>query len=144
MLFWIWLISTGYLLIRFWKNKVVKIYGYGLGIFVVLSMIPFMLPFIGIITTGFRLDRVSKKDLSDNIRIQVSIKGPMGRPDVEIIRQYVIHEELLGQMSEFDLNDESYDVKDLTGLKILKVESENMYIEFYFPTGSAKHWLDRR
>lgn len=88
-LFWWWLVYTIYLLIKYWKIKGVKIFGYTLTALLVLTILPLFVPLIGILITGFGFDRTYGNDFNVNLRMQVTSKSLLARPNVELIKKRV-------------------------------------------------------
>jgi len=143
ILYWTWLVITVYILMRYWSKKGVKFYGWTLMALLGLSMLPMFIPFTAIILTGFGLDRTYGNDFNDNLRLQVTGKSFMGRPNVELIRKHGLYEVVLGEMSGFDLVDELDDLENINRVKILEEKENSLLVEFYFPNGGNKHWLDK-
>ncbi|WP_066838916.1 hypothetical protein [Rufibacter ruber] len=144
ILFWIWLVYTVYILIKYWSKKGVKFYVWTLTALLGLSMLPMFIPFTAIIFTGFGLDRTYGNDFNDNLRVQVTGKSIMGRPNVELIRKYGLYGVVLGEMSGFDLVDDLDDLENVKRVKILEEKENNLLVEFYFPNGGNRHWLDKK
>ncbi|WP_207420202.1 hypothetical protein [Desertivirga brevis] len=142
--FWIWLVYTLYILIKFWSKRGVRFYGWTLATLLGLSMLPMFIPFIAIILTGFGLDRTYGNDFNDNLRVQVTGKSVMGRPNVELIRKYGLYEVVLGEMSGFDLVDELNDLENIKRIKILEENKNNLLVVFYFPNRGNRHWLKKK
>lgn len=86
--FWIWFISTIWFIQLSWKKFAVKVYAGVLAFFLVLSLIPFGMPFIIIMQAVSGMDVDLSKNLPDNYRLQVYGRGLMGVPNVEIIKMY--------------------------------------------------------
>jgi hypothetical protein len=138
VLFWTWFFSTIYFIKLFWNNKWSKRYFYTLIIFIVLTIIPMAIPFVGIIlsTTGQGL--LYNEKISDKYRFEVVNYGFMGRPIINICENKgIIEKEILSLKNEsININDSTYiepwEVKNVKfisendSLIILQVGSENL------------------
>ena len=69
-----------------------------------LTMLPLFLSLIGILTTGFGFDRTYGNDFNVNLRMQVTSKSLLARPNVELIKKNRFHEIVLGEISGFELS----------------------------------------
>ena len=135
ILFWVWFFLTIYTIKIYWKNKWVKGYFYTLLVFIVLSIIPMAIPFVGIVlsTTGIGLEY--NKQISNKYRFEIAQYGFMGRPLMSISEKKVIFEKEILDFHSFEVNDsvyiEPWEVKNIDFIEendsiiFLKVYSEN-------------------
>ena len=69
ILSWIWIIITTYVIIKFWKSKLMKIYTLILGLLTFGSIVPMAIPFIMIISFLFNLNTKATYKLDETYRI---------------------------------------------------------------------------
>ena len=86
ILFWLWFFSTIFILIKFWKKLVTKIYFGLLVVGLLLSVIPMMVPFFSIILSSTGEGLHFKKQITPEYRLQVVGYSIMGRPLIEITK----------------------------------------------------------
>jgi hypothetical protein len=139
ILFWIWLSVTANLLLQKWHLKPIRIYARVLFVLLLLSLIPFFVPFLGIIITGLGFDRSKNIELKNNIRIQLVNKSIIGRPNLEVIREMYIWEKKIGDMSGFEFDK----IEEIKSIKFLHESEDHFYIRFYTNANSLNFILDK-
>ncbi|MFS4432069.1 hypothetical protein [Chryseobacterium sp. S90] len=99
---WLWLLMTIFIIIRFWKKKVIKVY-FGLLISgIILSILPMMIPFFGIIHYFSTIGCEQRIQLDDTYRIERGRPGALYRPLITIYKKEGIFEK---QISRFPYSD---------------------------------------
>ncbi|MEO5911337.1 MAG: hypothetical protein ABIP95_10640 [Pelobium sp.] len=86
ILFWIWFFCTFFILIKFWKKLLTKIYFGLLVAGVILSILPMMVPFWAIVLSSTGQGVHLKKQITPEYRVQVVGYSIMGRPLIEVIK----------------------------------------------------------
>jgi hypothetical protein len=126
VLFWIWLLYTLLVIGIYFSRVWVKWYSGFLGLLLVLSWLPMMMPFAALL--GFALTEYSGYKVDDRYRVQKVHIFPVSKPVVQIIRNFGILEQVVDryEFSYFDL-DQLRAVKNLTPLG-----SDSLRFEFEF------------
>ena len=70
ILSWCWIIYTIYIIVKFWKNKIIKFYSLLLGLLTFLSIIPMAIPFVLIISFLLNFTTKATYKLNDNYSIK--------------------------------------------------------------------------
>jgi hypothetical protein len=85
IIFWLWAIETLYIILNYFKKKIIKFYFGFLISGIVVSIIPMGLPFAAIIlsTTGIGLQ--FKEQINDKYRFQITGYSLLSHPNIEII-----------------------------------------------------------
>ncbi|WP_207435982.1 hypothetical protein [Sabulibacter ruber] len=143
IVYWIWLLSTLLLIERYWNKKGIKIYASSLGALIILSMIPFMIPFTVIIFTGFGLDRSYSKTLDGGISIQVSTKSFLGGPTVEVIEQMGGFEKLVGTVNGWHIVNEGVHLDEAQDLKLRCKNGKPILLEVQIGNKTSKYDIEQ-
>ncbi|MBT30959.1 MAG: hypothetical protein CMO01_14970 [Thalassobius sp.] len=144
ILFWIWFSLTTYIIYYYWNKKIIKIYVGALISFIILSMLPMMIPFIIIITTITGTDRSCHQEISKNISIQESTKSPITIPKIQVVEKTWLIDRVIGERDfSIPLREDYYRIckaKSITLEENLK--GERMII-FSFEDGEVKWDLNK-
>ncbi|UIR56800.1 hypothetical protein LZQ00_03040 [Sphingobacterium sp. SRCM116780] len=131
VLFWLWLLSTCFLLQLFWKQLWAKIYGGILVLALILSMLPMGIIFFGIIlsTTGSGLQY--KKQITKDYRFQITNYSVMGRPVACIvINKGLFEQEFPNTMGNFNITDSTdVDARDIKSVTYLNENEDSIALK---------------
>ncbi|MFN1219313.1 hypothetical protein ACKW6Q_20300 [Chryseobacterium kwangjuense] len=83
---WLWLASTLFTIIWFWKKKAAKIYGALLVSFVCLSIVPMAIPFFGIVYYFSTIDDFQQIQLDAPYRIERTIPAALSRAKILVYK----------------------------------------------------------
>jgi hypothetical protein len=92
IIFWLWAIETLYIIINYFKKKIIKFYFGFLISGIVLSIIPMGLPFAAIILSATGIGLQFKEQINDKYRFQITGYSIISKPDIEIIENKWIFE----------------------------------------------------
>jgi hypothetical protein len=96
LLFWFWTLSTITILIRYRKLRGVRIYGIVLIIFIVLTMIPMMIPFIGIYVFAFEPDE-KRYRISETVEVTEHSVSAVSGSRLVCVKSSVFYEQMIGE-----------------------------------------------
>lgn len=100
---WLWLLITIFIIVRFWKKKVIKVY-FGLLISgIILSILPMMIPFFGIIHYFSTIGCEQRVQLDDTYRIERGRPGALYRPLITIYKKEGIFEKQISRIPYSDI-----------------------------------------
>ena len=95
---WLWLLMTIFIIIWFWKKKVIKIY-FGLLISgIILSILPMMIPFYGILLYFSTLGCDQRIQLDDTYRMERGRPGALYNPLITIYKKEGIFEKQISRL----------------------------------------------
>ncbi|KAA3439238.1 RNA methyltransferase [Rufibacter hautae] len=143
VVYWIWLLSTFVLIYRFWAKKGIKIYASSLGVLVILSLLPFMIPFTVILFTGFCLDRSYSKTLDDRISLQVSTKSFFSGPTVEVIEQVEGFEKLIGTVNGWHMVNEGVHLEEARDVQLRFTNGKPVLLEVQKGNETLKYDIEQ-
>ena len=143
LLFWAWLLLTALVIAKGWRQRGIRICAGLLGLLLILSMVPMMVPFFAIILVGSGLELDYAKNIDRRIRIQQVGKSVMARPTLEVIEKKVIYEQQIGSMSIYDMEDgdSAYSMQDLETLRIIRRTTDSIQVELIFKPGKLVLWM---
>ncbi|UZR94749.1 hypothetical protein [Chondrinema litorale] len=143
ILFWIWFSLTTYIIYYYWNKKIIKIYVGALISFIILSMLPMMIPFIIIITTITGTDRSCNQEISENIRIQEIAKSPIAMPQIQVIEKTWLIDKVIGERDfSISLGENSHRICNAESITLEEnLKGERMII-FSFEDGEVEWKLD--
>jgi beta-lactamase regulating signal transducer with metallopeptidase domain len=139
VLFWTWLVLTVIVVSTEFKKKWARIYSLTLGIIVVLSMLPMMIPFLSIIGFAFANDINSSYELVSPYRIhETSPPGPI-IPRIQLMKNLGVLEKVVGDTEfKFQIDSTSYRLYDAKSIEIQSVDKlERIRIRFTFDKGTV-------
>lgn len=84
---WAWLAMTVFMIIRFWKRKTAKAYFTLLLSVIILSILPMMIPFFGIVCYFSTIDDYQQIELNDSYRIERTRPGALSKPQIYIYQK---------------------------------------------------------
>jgi hypothetical protein len=123
---WLWILLTIYLISRNWETELAKAFALLLTILIILSMIPMMIPFLGIINILTLNDRSFTKDLDNGMRIQIR-NGPMFASIIEIVEQgYILEKKIVSISAEIR------DIEKAKFIKVVQNTQDSLKIAFVF------------
>lgn len=103
MISWIWLAMTIFIIIWFWKKKIIKVY-FGLLISgIILSILPMMIPFFGILLHFSTIGCEQRVQLDDTYRIERGRPGVLSRPLITIYKKEGIFEKQISRTPYSDV-----------------------------------------
>lgn len=136
---WLWLLMTIFIIIRFWKKKVIKIY-FGLLISgIILSILPMMIPFFGIVHYFSTIGCEQRIQLDDTYRLERGRPGVLYNPLITIYKKEGIFEkqilrtpysEIIDKVSEPSsetLYEKTWPIQDA---KLMSVNNDSIGIEY--------------
>lgn len=136
---WLWLLMTIFIIIRFWKKKVIKVY-FGLLISgIILSILPLMIPFFGIIHYFSTIGCEQRIQLDDTYRIERGRPGALYRPLITIYKKEGIFEKQISRIPYSDITDNVtepspetlYDkTRPIQEAKLINVNQDSIGIEY--------------
>ncbi|TZF92587.1 hypothetical protein FW781_21370 [Chryseobacterium panacisoli] len=140
MINWLWLLMTIFIIIRFWKKKVIKVY-FGLLISgIVLSILPMLIPFFGIIHYFSTIGCEQRIQLDDTYRIERGRPGALYQPLITIYKREGIFEKQVSRIPYSDiiektvqpsnetyLNDKSLPIQEA---KLINANQDSIDIEY--------------
>ena len=85
---WIWLLATVGIIIRLWKMRIMRIYAISIAVTLLLSVVPMMIPFFGIVFYFTTTGDYQQIDLNNKYRLEYTTRGVMARPEVVIIENH--------------------------------------------------------
>ncbi len=94
---WSWLLLTVIIIICFWKKKPVKIYFYSLLLFILLSILPMAIPFLGMLNFFSTIDDYQQIGLNNNYRIERTNHQALSIHRIYIYKKRGIIEENIGR-----------------------------------------------
>jgi len=95
---WLWLLMTIFIMIRFWKKKVIKVY-FGLLISgIILSILPMMIPFFGILHYFSTIGCDQRIQLDDTYRMERGRPGALYNPLITIYQKEGIFEKQISRI----------------------------------------------
>ncbi|MEW7281357.1 hypothetical protein ABW636_22445 [Aquimarina sp. 2201CG1-2-11] len=135
IVFWVWFISTFYIVFKFVKKKWAKIYGGILITMTGLSLLPMMVPFLT--TISFAIVNQSSVKIDDEIHIRETSKSVIAIPYISILKSYWIFEREIGKTEyEFEIENKFYGIDDAKSIKRLNTSgNQKIKLEFEFKNG---------
>ncbi|AZB08825.1 hypothetical protein EG344_08320 [Chryseobacterium sp. G0162] len=95
---WLWLAMTVFIIIKLWKKKAVKVY-FGLLVgAIILSILPMMIPFFGIVNYFSTIGSYQRIQLDDHYRIDRNRPNVLYNPQVTIYRREGIVEKQISRI----------------------------------------------
>jgi len=137
IIFWLWFISTFYIVFKFIKKKWAKIYGFILITLIGISLLPMMVPFLTII--GFALVNEDSMKIDSEIHIRETSKSVIALPYISVLRNYWIFEREIGKTEfDFEINDDFFRIDDVKSIKKLPISNDEIIrLEFEFENGKV-------
>lgn len=134
---WLWLAMTIFIIIRFWKKKGAKVYFGILLSGTILSILPMMIPFFGMVlyfsTTGCN----QNIKLDDTYRMERGRPGVMSNPMITIYKKEGIFEKQISRTPYLDIIEKMQssthiNEKELPiqGAKLINVNNDSIGIEY--------------
>jgi len=137
---WLWLLMTIFIIIRFWNKKVIKVY-FGLLISgIVLSILPMMIPFFGILHYFSTIGCDQRIQLNDTYRMERGRPGALYKPLITIYKKEGIFEKQISRIpyssiiekivwssNETYLDDKSLPIQKA---KLINVNQDSMGIQY--------------
>jgi len=100
---WLWLLMTIFIIIRFWKKKVIKIY-FGLLISgIILSILPLMIPFYNILLYFSTLGNNQRIQLDDIYRMERGRPVVFSNPLITVYKKEGIFEKQISRIPYSDI-----------------------------------------
>ncbi|RYG13598.1 MAG: hypothetical protein EOO07_17520 [Chitinophagaceae bacterium] len=134
VVFWIWLLATPFVVVRFWKNLGTKIYLWLLIGVLILTILPMAIPFFGLLLAGSGSGRLNHFNLENNIRIQTVAYGVMGRPRVQIVKDGLLFDKVKLEVGdEIKKNDSTWlQVRDAKKAKLVNETANSITVKYFF------------
>lgn len=136
---WLWLLMTIFIIIRFWKKKVIKVY-FGLLISgIILSILPMMIPFFGIIHYFSTIGCEQRIQLNDTYRMERGRPGALYKPLITIYKKEGIFEKQISRIPYSDITDKvtepSFETlyeknRPIQEAKLINVNQDSIGIEY--------------
>ncbi|WPO90456.1 hypothetical protein [Chryseobacterium sp. YR459] len=136
---WLWLLMTIFIIIRFWKKKVIKIY-FGLLISgIILSILPMMIPFFGIVHYFSTIGCEQRIQLDDTYRLERGRPGVLYNPLITIYKKEGIFEkqilrtpysEIIDKVSEPSSETLYEKTRPIQDAKLMSVNNDSIGIEY--------------
>lgn len=136
LVFWTWFLSTFAFLIVFWKSILTKIYLFVLILGVLMSIVPMMLPFYGILFSSTGMERRSYYTPEyGKYRVQL-IQSVMSRPRLQIIENKgIVEQVILFTDADFLKSDHvKVGYESVIRLDVLKDSPDSLTLKFYTPS----------
>ena len=131
IVFWLWLLSTFYLIIHDFKKRWVKVYTGFLSLLIFLSFIPMGVPFIIIVGNAIHFEN---SIYVDNLRLAYTSESPLASRKIHISKRYLILEKEIGKIDlDYNINGKYYSFENVKKIrkvlpnkpgKILKMQIE--------------------
>lgn len=102
ILFWLWLILSFSVIIVFWKRILAKVYLGILGVGLVLTIIPMMIPFFALYLSMTSKGLIMEKNMDNQHRAQIVGYSVMGYPSFEILKKIGIFEKRIVSINNYD------------------------------------------
>ena len=84
---WLWLAMTVFIIIKLWKKKAIKVY-FGLLVgAIILSILPMLIPFFGIVSYFSTIGSYQRIQLDDHYRIDRNRPNVLYKPQITIYRR---------------------------------------------------------
>jgi len=116
IIFWLWLISSIWLIFLYWKKLAAKIYMFSLLILLIGSIVYLMIPFYALISSMSSLGLKLNKDLTNKYRVQIVGYSILTKPHLEIIENKGIVEKRILTCDNSDLENYSSSLKQPHGM----------------------------
>ena len=127
ILFWIWLIFTPIVIIKYFKKKWTKWYLGLIGILLILSLFPMGLPMISIISFAIENDDERKVE---NYRLREGAKSAIAIPKIYLLKNWGIIEKKIGETDfEIEINGEHFRLNEFDKIN-LSEEKDSLNFEF--------------
>lgn len=94
---WVWLAMTVFIIIKLWKKKAIKVYFGFLIAGIILSILPMMIPFIGILSYFSTFDSYQRVQLDHHYRIERYRPGALSKPQIAVYEQKGILEKRISK-----------------------------------------------
>jgi len=137
---WLWLLMTIFIIVRFWKRKVIKVYFGFLISGIILSILPMMIPFFGIIHYFSTIGCEQRVQLDDTYRIERGRPGALYRPLITIYKKEGIFEKQISRIPYSDIIEKTVQPSEDTYLddkklpiqeaKLINVNPDSIGIEY--------------
>ncbi len=102
---WVWLAMTIFIIVWFWRKKVIKVY-FGLLISgTILSILPMMIPFFGILLYFSTIGCDQRIQLNETYRIERGRPGALYNPQITIYQKQSIFERKISRIPYSDIID---------------------------------------
>ena len=127
ILFWIWLIMTPILIVKYFHKKLAKLYLGVIGFLIVLSLLPMGIPFLTII--AFAIVNDSEKKI-ENYKMREGAKSVIAIPKIRLIKNMGIIEKEVGETEFYVVFKEgSYRLEEIEEINLIE-ESDSLNFEF--------------
>jgi hypothetical protein len=138
---WTWLLLNTLIIITYWKRKIVRIYLFSLIIFILLSIIPMGLPFLGMVLYFSTIDDFQQIKLNENYRIERTRQQPLSMPRIYVYEQYGVlekniyrtpYQEIIQNIEKKDFYSSNIDeIKtQIQQAKIININKDSLGIEY--------------
>lgn len=140
MINWLWLAMTVFVIIWFWKKKVIKVYFSFLMLGIILSILPMMLPFFMLVSYFSTIDNYQQIQLDDTYRIESARLGALSKPQIIVYKKEGILEKKIYTTPYSKVAEDMYELsldsparaenKPIQGAKIVNVSKDSLGIEY--------------
>ncbi|WP_165602218.1 hypothetical protein [Chryseobacterium artocarpi] len=96
---WLWLAMTVFVIIKLWKKKIIKVYFTLIISGIILSILPMMIPFFGLVHYFSTIGSYQRIQLDDTYRIDRNRPGALYKPQITIYRHEGIFEKQISRTS---------------------------------------------
>ncbi|UKB84583.1 hypothetical protein LF887_02705 [Chryseobacterium sp. MEBOG06] len=134
---WLWLAMTVFIIIRFWKKKGAKIYFGILLSGTILSILPMMIPFFGMVLYFSTTGCDQHITLDDTYRMERGRPGVMSNPMITIYKKEGIFEKQISRTPYLDIIEQiqsssHINEKELPvqGAKLININNDSIGIEY--------------
>ncbi|CAM3075565.1 hypothetical protein DRF59_15925 [Chryseobacterium flavum] len=137
---WLWLGMTIFMIIRFWKRKMIKVYFVLLLATVILSILPMMIPFFAMVYYFSTFDDYQQIQLNNNYRLERTRPGALYKPQIYIYKKEGILEKKVYKTPYSEVTEtvlQTSSVNDMEGekvpiqlAKLVKVSEDSIGIEY--------------
>lgn len=131
----LWLLSTVFTIIWFWRKKAAKTYGMLLMALIFLSIIPMMIPFFGIVYYFSTTEDFQQIQLDDSYRIERTRPGALSKIKIHVYKNEGLIEKLLydtpyQQVLENTLEDQHDPNPPVQKAKLVNFSKDSIGIEY--------------
>ncbi|MBV8326042.1 hypothetical protein [Chryseobacterium sp.] len=137
---WFWLAMTIFIIIWFWKKKAVRVYFFLLLAIIILSILPMMIPFFGMVHYFSTIGSYQRIQLNDQYRIDRGRPGPLYNPKITVYRNEGIFEKQISRTSYSDIAEDvlqlpstspvTADKQPIQKAKLVNVSKDSIGIEY--------------
>ena len=134
ILFWIWILTTLFVIIIFWKKLWTKIYFGLLVIGLILSILPMMLPFFSILLSATGKGRMNHFSLGNNLRLEIISYSIIGRPRIQVVKDGFLFDKIkLEDQDEIQKNDSTLlEIRDAKNAQLIKETDTSITVKYFF------------